>query len=90
MSKNSVYKSAAAEPPSDFVWGAEAIGRVIGRTAQQVYHLHASGALDGAVIKAGHRTLLGSRCALAGLLPGNTAASQQPNTTAAAATSTAA
>jgi Protein of unknown function (DUF3853) len=72
MSKNSVYKSAAAEPPSDFVWGAEAIGRVIGRTATQVYHLHASGALDGAVTKTGHRTLLGSRRALAQLLPGTT------------------
>ena len=54
---------AAVDPAeqSDHVWGAEAIGVEIGRTANQVYHLYRSGALGGAVRKAGHRTFLGSR-----------------------------
>jgi hypothetical protein len=46
---------------SDLVWGGENIGRVIGRTKQQVYHLVEIGALDGAVAKLGHKTLVGSR-----------------------------
>jgi hypothetical protein len=63
-----VEKEAAASggggPDSDLVWGAEAIGRVINRTARQVHHLHEIGALDGAVSKLGHKTFVGSTKAL--------------------------
>ena len=33
---------------TDLVWGADAIGAVIGRTNRQIYHLLASGALKSA------------------------------------------
>lgn len=56
---NTVNKSD--KDPSDLVWGAPAIGWEIGRTPQQVYHLYAIGALDGAVSKLGHKTFVGSR-----------------------------
>jgi hypothetical protein len=45
----------------DAVWGAEAIGKEINRTAEQVRYLHRIGALKGAVRKVAHRTFLGSR-----------------------------
>jgi hypothetical protein len=51
----------AADDESDIVWGAEAIGREINRTAEQIYYLHRSSALKGAVRKVGHRTYLASR-----------------------------
>jgi hypothetical protein len=35
----------------DFAWGAEAIGRVIGRDEKATFHLIYNGALDGAVNK---------------------------------------
>lgn len=53
-----------APPPddaADLIWGAEAIGREINRSAGQVYYLVRIGALEGAVTKLGHKTLLGSR-----------------------------
>jgi hypothetical protein len=43
----------------DIVWGAEAIGTVINRTAAQTRYLIETGALDGAVEKVGHRTFVG-------------------------------
>jgi hypothetical protein len=46
---------------SNAVWGAEAIGAVIDRSAEQVRHLHRIGALGDAVVKKGHRTLVGDR-----------------------------
>jgi hypothetical protein len=46
---------------SDAVWGAEAIGTEIDRTAEQVRYLFSKGHLKGAVKKVGHRTYLGSR-----------------------------
>jgi hypothetical protein len=46
---------------SDAVWGAEAIGREINRSAEQVYYLHRIGALAGAVSKIGAKTFVGSR-----------------------------
>jgi hypothetical protein len=48
-----------AEP--DAIWGAEAIGREINRSAAQVYYLHRTGALDGAVTKLGPKTYVASR-----------------------------
>jgi hypothetical protein len=48
-------------PDSDLVWGGDGVGRVINRTAKQVYHLYEIGALDGAVAKLGHKTFVGSR-----------------------------
>jgi Protein of unknown function (DUF3853) len=56
-----------ANPESDLVWGGEGVGRVIGRTKQQVYHLLEIGALDGAAAKIGHKTIVGSRRALSRL-----------------------
>jgi hypothetical protein len=58
---NQQEDSEANKDPSDLVWGAPAIGEEIGRTASQVYHLYAIGALDGAVSKMGHKTFVGSR-----------------------------
>jgi len=56
------------DEPSDTVWGAEAIGAVIGVEAQRVYYLMKIGALNGAVKKFGHRTLAGSRRKLQALV----------------------
>ena len=62
-----IEKEAAAliggddDPASDLVWGGRSIGKEINRTARQVHHLHEIGALDGAVAKLGHRTLVGSK-----------------------------
>ena len=58
----------SSDEPSDFVWGAAAIGEVIDRTPTQVYHLIEIGALDGAVVKLAHRTFLGSRTRLKKLI----------------------
>ena len=55
------------ELETDAVWGAENIGRLIGRSAGQVYYLHSTGKLQGAVRKIGSRTLIGSRRALRNL-----------------------
>jgi hypothetical protein len=49
------------EAESDAVWGAENIGREIGRTAQQIYYLYGQGHLDGAVTKLGPKTYVASR-----------------------------
>jgi hypothetical protein len=53
--------AASSEDAGDLVWGAAAIGHVIGRSRQQVYHLHEIGALDGCVVKLGWKTFVGSR-----------------------------
>ncbi|MEX2167423.1 MAG: hypothetical protein WD852_10470 [Methyloceanibacter sp.] len=47
-SKPSLQEIISADVP---VWGAEDIGRVIGRDTAATYHLIYSGALDGAVKK---------------------------------------
>jgi hypothetical protein len=65
---NTSDQAAAPDDASDFAWGAEAIGREINRSASQVYHLHEIGALDGAVAKLGHKTLVGSRKRLRNLV----------------------
>jgi len=49
------------EQQPNLVWGAKEIGKVIGRTAEQVRRLHGAGFFRGAVWKAGHRTLVGHR-----------------------------
>jgi hypothetical protein len=36
---------SAGKPRDELVWGATAIGRLIGRNARQVYHMHAQGIL---------------------------------------------
>jgi len=43
------------------IWGADAIGREINRSAAQVRYLHGIGFFQGAVWKAGHRTYVGNR-----------------------------
>jgi hypothetical protein len=45
----------------DWIWGAEAIGSEIGRSANQVYYLHSKGLFRGAVWKLSHKLLVGSR-----------------------------
>jgi hypothetical protein len=63
MNPQDTEKEAAAPggDNDDLVWGGKNIGREINRTARQVHHLHEIGALDGAVAKLGHRTLVGSK-----------------------------
>jgi hypothetical protein len=56
--------SGGSASESDLVWGGEAIGREINRTASQVYHLLEIGALAGAAAKLGHKTIVGSKRAL--------------------------
>ncbi len=53
---------------ADTVWGAEAIGAEIERSASQIYYLFERGHLKGAVCKLGPRTLIGSRSKLKNLL----------------------
>jgi hypothetical protein len=62
--------TATANAPTDLVWGAEAIGQEINRSADQVYYLHRAGLLEGAVTKLSHKLLVGSRRELRRLLPG--------------------
>jgi len=52
-------KEPVADSDDGLAWGAEAIGKIIDRSAGQVYNLHRIGALDGYVYKIGHRTLVG-------------------------------
>lgn len=61
MARN-LKKQSAAE--SDDVWGAEAIGKLLGRTPEQTRYLIEKGVLDGAVKKVGHRTFVGSKSKL--------------------------
>jgi hypothetical protein len=63
-------KSDITDAPSDLVWGAENIGKEINRSADQVYYLHRTGLLDGAVTKLSHKLFVGSRRELRRLLPG--------------------
>jgi hypothetical protein len=53
----------------DFAWGAEAIGRVIGRDEKATFHLIYNGALDGAVKKINGRHV-GSVAKLRALMGG--------------------
>ena len=46
------------------IWGAEAIGREIDRSAEQTRALFRAGAFGDAVRKLGHRTLAGDRTKL--------------------------
>ncbi len=72
MSTSNISKHEASSDgdASDFCWGAAAIGREIDREPSQVYHLLEIGALEGAVVKLGHRTILGSRRKLRALVSG--------------------
>jgi hypothetical protein len=42
-------------------WGAENIGKFLGRSSTQIHYLVRSGALAGVVQKVGHRTYLATR-----------------------------
>jgi hypothetical protein len=47
---------------TDLVWGAEAIGKLISRTASQVRYLYSIGFFDSDTVwKAAHKTIVGSR-----------------------------
>jgi hypothetical protein len=61
-------EASAEDSASDLLWGVAAIGREIDRTPAQTYHLIQIGALEGAVAKLGHRTIVGSRKRLANLI----------------------
>jgi hypothetical protein len=50
-----------ADEANDWVWGAEAIGDVVGRTPAQVRYLFSIGFFGDAVWKAGHKTFIGDR-----------------------------
>jgi hypothetical protein len=56
---------------NDILWGAEAIGQVIGRTPKQIYYLIRIGALGNAARKLSHRTVIGSRSRLKALAIAN-------------------
>jgi hypothetical protein len=60
-------KTDPDDPADDWVWGAEKIGQLIGRSTTQVYYLHSSGLLRGATFKLGRKTLVGSRSKLRAL-----------------------
>jgi hypothetical protein len=63
--KTKPQPTAQTEITPDAVWGAAAIGAEIGLTASQVRYLVAkTDVLDGAVRKASHKWLIGSRSRL--------------------------
>jgi hypothetical protein len=49
---------------NDNVWGCEAIGKEIDRTAAQVRYMYEKGLLSGAVTKVSHKLFLGSKSRL--------------------------
>jgi hypothetical protein len=64
MKKNPQPNTTTEDVP-DAVWGYAAIGRVINRSPSQVRYLVVeTDALDHAVRKIGHKTIVGSRRAL--------------------------
>lgn len=56
-----------ADDADDIVWGAVNIGRVINRTARQVFHLHARGLIPTQSVG---RQIVGSRSKLRAYLAG--------------------
>jgi hypothetical protein len=74
---HSASLSTTLNPPVDdddeVVWGAEAIGREINRTAREIYNLHANKAENLIPIdKVGHRTFKSTRRRLRNWAAGNT------------------
>lgn len=67
MRDTAASNKIAPNTDADWLWGAENIGRFIGRTTAQVYYLHSSGLLRGATWKLGPKTLVGSRSKLRAL-----------------------
>jgi hypothetical protein len=56
------------DEPADLVWGNENIGKVIGRTAEQVsYLLNRTSYLDNVVTKVSHKLNVASRSGLRNL-----------------------
>jgi len=53
---------------SDWIWSAREIGRVVGRSENQIYHLHSRGYFRGAVWKFSRKHLVASRTKLAALV----------------------
>jgi hypothetical protein len=54
-------KNQETDDTNNVVWGAEAIGQIIGRSAEQVRYLQRLGVFGDAVRKVAHRTLIGNR-----------------------------
>jgi hypothetical protein len=55
-------REATDTPAAEWLlWGAEAIGAEIGRSASQIHYLHESRQLGDATFKLGHKTLVGDR-----------------------------
>ena len=65
--RNTATPSKKPGPDPDLIWGAENIGRFIGRTASQTYYLHQTGQLRGATFKVGRGRLAASRAKLRAL-----------------------
>jgi hypothetical protein len=61
-------ETGSADSESDLIWGAAAIAKFIRRRRSQVYYMLGTGALDGAVKKIGHRTLVASKKKLSQLV----------------------
>jgi hypothetical protein len=70
MSSHNAKSEPVAEPESDALWGAIAIGRFIGRSQSQVYYLHEAGVFGDAVRKVSRKILLGSKSRLSRFVAG--------------------
>jgi hypothetical protein len=60
-------RATIENPEADWVWGAKAIGRLIGRSESQTHYLFAKGLLGDAAWKVGHKAIVASRAKLAAL-----------------------
>jgi hypothetical protein len=76
--ENQARKRSVIENPddSDLIWGAVAIGCLIGRSETQVSHMFRTGVFGTAVRKVSHKRLVGSRSALLALFGGKPASSE--------------
>jgi hypothetical protein len=64
MPQHSSNKTDTPPVEIDWIWGAEAIGREIGRDVNQVYYMFSAGQFRGAVWKMGLKTMVASRTKL--------------------------
>jgi hypothetical protein len=60
-------EDADSDEDSDWLWGARAIGKFIGRSESQVHYLFAQGYFADACWKLSHKHLIGSRTKLTAL-----------------------
>ena len=61
MRKRVEASTRISKDDPDLVWGAKAIGIVLGRSEHQVHYLHEKGLLHDALFKLSHKMLVLSR-----------------------------